>query len=118
MVQPGEGEPRETNRLALVLAPHITGLPIDVARDAAGTATFALAFHPELRAGQRASLLLGQQEIAPESFAPPTASLTFVIAHAPVAHHLARLRVGGIDSPIIDRATTPPVFLNQRINIA
>jgi hypothetical protein len=31
--------------------------------------------------------------------------------------HLVRLRIDGIDSPIIDRAATPPVFLNKRIVI-
>jgi hypothetical protein len=31
--------------------------------------------------------------------------------------HLARLRVDGIDSPIIDPATAPPKFLDQRIKI-
>ena len=31
--------------------------------------------------------------------------------------HLARLRIDGIDSPIIDRTATPPRFLNQRIEI-
>jgi len=47
----------------------------------------------------------------------PAATLDFVIANAPVGDHLARLRIDGIDSPIIDRAAEPPVFFNQRINI-
>ena len=117
MLRPGEAAPRETNRLALTLAPEITGLPLNVVRDGAGTASFTLNFRPTLRAGQSVALVLGQQEFAPQGFVAPTASLGFVIAHAPVGSHLARLRVDGIDSPIIDRAAEPPVFFNQRIVI-
>ena len=65
--------------------------------------------------------MLGQQEFAPEPFTPPVPALNFVIPNAPVANdpnrHLARLRIDGIDSPIIDPAATPPTFLNQRIKI-
>ena len=117
LVRPGEADPRETNRMALVLAPQILGLPMNVPRDGLGTASFTLAFQPQLRAGQTVSLLLGQQEIAPEAFAAPAGTLDFVIDNAPVGNHLARLRIDGIDSPIIDRAAEPPVFFNQRINI-
>ena len=113
LVRPGEADPRETNRMALVLAPQILGLPMNVAQGGLVT----LAFQPQLRAGQTVSLLLGQQEIAPEAFAAPAGTLDFVIDNAPVGDHLARLRIDGIDSPIIDRAAEPPVFFNQRINI-
>ncbi|WP_077729980.1 DUF4255 domain-containing protein [Methylocaldum sp. 14B] len=117
LVRPGETEPRETNRLALTLAPDITGLPMSVARDGNGTASFTLNFHPALRAGQRAVLVLGQQEFAPVAYVPPVTALNFAIEDAPVGSHLARLRIDGIDSPIIDRAAKPPVFLDRRITI-
>lgn len=117
VVRPGESEPRETNRLGLTLAPHITGLPAVVVRDGAGTATFTLNFHPALRAGQTVMLLLGQHAFAPEPFTPPVTSLDFVIADAPVGNHLARLRIDGVEGPIVDHAATPPAFLPQRIDI-
>jgi hypothetical protein len=117
VLRPGDTAPRETNRVAMTLAPQITGLPMTVIRDGVGTATVTIAFHPALRAGQTVSLVLGQQEFAPQPFTPPVTSLSFVIPKAPVADHLARLRIDGIDSPIIDRAATPPTFLNQRIEI-
>jgi len=117
LVRPGETEPRETNRLALTLAPDITGLPMSVARDGNGTASFTLNFHPALRAGQRVVLVLGQQEFAPVAYVPPVTALNFAIEDAPVGSHLARLRIDGIDSPIIDRAAKPPVFLDRRITI-
>jgi hypothetical protein len=121
MVRPGETGPRETNRLAVTIAPEITGLPINVVRDGAGTASFTLSFHPALRAGQSVALVLGQQEYSPQPFVAPTTSLAFVIADAPVAPPpglLARLRVDGIDSPIIDRSVAPPAFRNQRVVIS
>lgn len=118
LIRPGENDPRESNRLALLLAPDLTGLPIGVTRDSAGAASFSLSFRPQLRSGQSVALLLGEQEIAPQPFAAPVPSLDFVVAGAPVGNHLARLRIDGIDSPIIDRAATPPVFLDQRINIS
>lgn len=121
MLRPGETDPRETNRLAVTIAPEITGLPINVARDGAGTASFTINFHPALRAGQSVALVLGQQEYSPQPFVAPTTSLAFVIADAPVAPLpglLARLRIDGIDSPIIDRSVAPPVFRNQRVVIS
>lgn len=118
--RPGEAAPRDSNRLALTLAPELTGLPMNVARDGEGTANFTVNFRPALRAGQRVALVLGQQEFAPQPFVAPTTSLNFVIPDAPPAPppgHLARLRIDGIDSPIIDRAARPPVFLDRRIVI-
>jgi hypothetical protein len=121
VLRPGEDEPRETNRLAMTLAPEITNLPMTVTRDAAtGNASVKINFHPDLRAGQRAVLILGQQEINPQAFIAPTNTLNFVIKDAPLAPApglLARLRIDGIDSPIIDRSADPPTFLNQRIII-
>lgn len=117
LLRPGEPQPRETNRLAMTLAPEITGLPMNVARAGAGTASFTLNFRPALRAGQGVVLVLGQQEFAPQAFVAPATSLNFVIENAPVGSHLARLRIDGIDSPIIGRSVEPPVFLNQRIVI-
>lgn len=121
LVRPGETVARVSNRLAMTLAPDITGLPISVVRDGAGTATFTIDFFPALRAGQSVALLLGQQEYAPQSFVAPTTSLQFAIPHAPVAPApglLARLRIDGIDSPIIDRSVTPPAYRNQRVVIS
>jgi hypothetical protein len=117
VVRRGAATPRETNRVAMTLAPHISGLPMTVARDAEGTASFTIAFSPALRAGQTVRLVLGQQEVAPRPFTPPVTAFDFIIPNAPVANHLARLRIDGIDSPIINRAVTPPAFLDQRIDI-
>jgi hypothetical protein len=120
LVRPAETDPRTSNRLALTIAPEITGLPMNVVRNGAGTASFTLNFHPALCAGQSVALVLGQLEYAPQPFVAPTTTLDFVIPEAPIdaaPGHLARLRIDGIDSPIIDRTATPPAFLNKRIVI-
>jgi hypothetical protein len=113
---PGESAPRETNRLGCVIAPNITNLPQTVAR-VGGDAHITINFTPELRPGQTVSLLLGQQEIAPESFAAPTGTLNFIARNAEAGAPLARLRIDGIDSPVVDRSASPPVFFDQRVTI-
>lgn len=115
MVRPGETDARETNRVALVLAPRLTNLPQTVARDGDGDAAFTLSFTPALRQGQRVTLLLGQSEHKPEAFVPPATSLDFVVEDAPVGTFLARLRVDGIESAIVDRSATPPVFFDLTV---
>jgi hypothetical protein len=121
LVRPGEADPRETNRIALTLAPRMTNLPLPVARAGDGSASFTIAFTPALRAAQTARLVLGQEEYAPQAGASsPATELDFVIPNAPVGSHLARLRIDGIDSPIIDLSAdppAPPTFLNQRVVI-
>jgi hypothetical protein len=112
--------PRATNRLAMTLAPSMTNLPLSVQRDSAGTASFTIAFTPALRVGQEAVLVLGQDEYLPVSMGSPATELLFVIAHAPVGSFLARLRIDGIESPIVDLSLAPsatPAFLNQRVVI-
>jgi hypothetical protein len=121
LLRSGESTPRETNRLALTLAPQMTNLPLNVVRDGSGTASFTIDFVPALRAGQSAVLVLGQEEVRPEGVGSPPTTLAFVIPNAPIGSHLARLRIDGIESPIIDLSAEPPAtptFLNQRVVIA
>jgi hypothetical protein len=119
-VQPsGATQPLPTNQLAMIVAPHIMGLPRSIP-PVGGTATFTLDFHPELRAGQTASLLLGSEVFAPQPFTPPASALAFVVPNA-AGDHLARLRIDDIDSPIVDHSAAPPEppkFLNQTIKFA
>ncbi|SJM90040.1 conserved hypothetical protein [Crenothrix polyspora] len=127
MTLPKETAPRTTNQLPLVIAPEITTpLPTSLARKANGSVTINLDCRPEVRMEQRVSLLLGNQEINATVFATPsTAKLIFEIAKAiadPIVGmpQLVRLRVDGIESPIIDRSGTPdkpPTFFDHRITI-
>jgi hypothetical protein len=121
LLRPGESEPRQTNRIAMTLAPEITNLPLTVSRAGDGSASFAIEFTPALRDGQTALLVLGQSEYLPQASpgSPPT-ELSFVIPDAPPGSHLVRLRIDGIESPIIDLSAEPPAiptFLNRRIQI-
>ena len=120
LLRAGDPAPRETNRIALTLAPQMTNLPLAVVRDGAGTAAFTVNFTPSLRAGQSVVLVLGQDEFVPQAAALPATSLNFVIPNAPVGPLLARLRIDGIESPIIDLSQEPPAipgFLDQRVVI-
>lgn len=114
----GEVNPRASNQLALLVGPEITSAsPINVTRDGAGTATIPIDFHPHARPGQTVSLLLGTREILAGPIAAETGSLNFIVDHAPTGDHLLRLRVDGVDSPIIDRVAKPPVFLDHQVKI-
>jgi hypothetical protein len=114
----GDPAPRTSNQLALTLAPLLTTLPAaPVLRDGAGTASFSVSFTPAVRTGQTVRLVLGAGEFAPLPFANGATTLAFVIPKAPVGTHLARLRIDGIDSPVLDPSQTPPVFLDKRIEI-
>jgi hypothetical protein len=62
-------------------------------------------------------LILGNREVFAQPVTVTTNTLTFVVETAPAGDHLARLRVDGIESAIIDRAATPPVFFNHRITV-
>lgn len=110
--RPGEDNFRDTNRLALTLAPRILGLPRSVTRNPGGTANFDLDVRPAVRPDQRATLVLGQQEFGAAPRKALSETLHFDIADAPAGKHLARLRVDGIESPVIDKAATPPAFLD------
>jgi hypothetical protein len=114
--KPGEPAPRVSNELALTIAPSISGLPMNVAR-VGGTASFTLNFTPTARVGQVVRVVLGSGEFEPEPFSADVASLGFVIPDAPLGNHLARLRIDGIDSTIVNPVASPPAFLNRRIDI-
>ena len=128
VTRPAEADPRTTNQLSLIIAPEITTpLPVNsLPRNGNGSATININCRPNVRTEQRASLLLGDQEINASGFPSPSAStLTFELAKSIVDRivgkkQLVRLRVDGIESPIIDRSGTPdkpPKFFNHLITI-
>jgi hypothetical protein len=112
-----ELHPRITNELPLMLAPSFDVPPAAVTRDASGTASFALHFLPTLRAGQNPRLVLGATEYAPDAPATPAQTLHFSIPKAVPGEYLARLRIDGVDSPIIDLSAAHPAYLDKRIKI-
>lgn len=108
----------QSNPILFTLAPQINNLPQTVARAGDGSATVTIAFTPALRQGQQARLVLGAHEVAPLAAGATPTSLQFRIADASVGVHLVRLRIDGIDSPIVDMDYEPPAlpsFLNRTV---
>jgi hypothetical protein len=112
---------RTTNALSFSVAPRI--LTINPATSPAASLDFELTLtcSPQVRLGQRATLLFGGEEIpaTPPPDPPPaqTDTLKFQIAPitpASIGEYYLRLRVDGVDSLLIKyqdiAPNTPPVF--------
>jgi len=117
--RPGETEVRSTNSLPLLLAPRLDIGGSTAVRDAVTRAvTVSLAFTPQVRPGQKASLNAGGREVLPNNFTVKTGTLDFecpVLAPGP---QWLRLRIDGADSLLVNRGVTPPEFdATQRMNI-
>jgi hypothetical protein len=102
------GQPdRFTNELPLQIAPVISS--INPTSAAAGDVTLTLTCTPQIRPEQRAALLFGDREILAEPHGTQTATLAFKISDAAKGDYFLRLRVDGVDSPLVVRLGTPPV---------
>jgi hypothetical protein len=100
---------RLTNSLALAVGPAIqSALPLTAARDGFGRVSLDVDVKPEVRVGQRAYLIVGDRQIQTRT-APPATTLTFTFDAEP-GDYRVRLRVGGVDSPLVDRSVEPPEF--------
>jgi Pvc16 N-terminal domain len=132
-----------SNELPISLAPRVEKIePANpVARDGNGNVTLTLTCKPEvklamvdpthMRFDQQVVLLLGTvRQIAPQApLAPPplpaqppqsTDKLTFVfpVSADEVGEYLIRLRVDGVDLPLVDRTVSPPQFdPSQKVTI-
>jgi hypothetical protein len=110
IVKAGEQD-RVTNVLSFSLAPRIlTIAPPNPIPIVAGDATITMTFSPEVRPDQRASLLLGDREVLANDHPVATGSLVFVVEDAPSGDRHVRLRIDGVDSLLVDRTATPPVY--------
>jgi hypothetical protein len=105
--RPGETYRRTTNQLSFALAPKITVAP---ASAAGPSITYTVTCSPEVWADQRASLLLGYQEILANAHPFQVANLTFAAQDLSAGPYFVRLRIDGVDSFLVNRALTPPQF--------
>jgi Pvc16 N-terminal domain len=105
--RPGDSFRRSTNQLPFSLAPAFTIAP---ASAPAGAITYTLTTSPEVRPEQRATLLLGSQEVMADPHAAQTSTLKFQAAGITPGDYFVRLRVDGVDSLLVDKTVTPPVF--------
>lgn len=105
--RPGETYRRSTNVMSFALAPAMTIAP----QNAAGpNVAYVVTCSPEVGPEQRAALLLGDREILAEPHAAQTGTLTFNAENLVAGDYFVRLRVDGVDSLLVNRAVTPPVF--------
>jgi hypothetical protein len=136
------GQSWSSNELPISLAPGIDKIDPGnvVARDAGGNVTLTLTCSPEvplavegakMRFDQQAVLLLGTaRQLLPEPPPPPpvppavppvsTSQLKFVfpVAAEEIGDYLVRLRVDGVDLPLVDRTVIPPQFdKKQKVTI-
>jgi hypothetical protein len=103
---------RYTNTLVFSIAPKIIAppLPLEVLLDPDGNVTLNVTPEPQVLPEQTASLLLGDLEVVAGQRAQKTDPLVFEIRKAIKGVYLARLRVDGVDSLLVDTSKTPPVF--------
>jgi hypothetical protein len=118
LLRPEDEHARTTNQLPLALAPTPVLPPVSAVRTGS-TVTLVLDLIPAVRPGQSVALILGDHEVSAEPVFAPSSRLTFKLPNAPEAGsaHLVRLRVDGFETPIIDRAAKPMVYLDRRITL-
>jgi hypothetical protein len=134
-----DGQEWSSNALPMSIAPRVEGIapPNPVPRAGNGEVTLTCTCSPDIRlepdvAGvrfaQQVLLLFGtSRQIPPQKPAAApgplpertnTAVFRFTVAASELGEHLVRLRVDGVDMPVIDRTVTPPDFdARQKVTI-
>ncbi|MFB8240633.1 DUF4255 domain-containing protein [Kitasatospora purpeofusca] len=106
-----DGTERTTEAVPVGVAPRLTGtLPLPVVRDADGTAVLEVTCGTPVHPGQRVELLVGEVPVPAEPFVRATSALRFRLAGARPGRYALRLRVDGVDSPLLDAASEQPRF--------
>lgn len=106
----GETVDRSTNSLPLLLAPRLDIGASTAVRDVGtGAVTISLTFTPQVRPGQTVSLNAGGREV-PGDVTAQAGNLHFAFPALASGAQWLRLRVDGADSPLVNRALTPPQF--------
>src|SRR5258707_13390910 len=109
MVQrPTEASRRTTGLLTFAPAPQITITPATTV--AAPGIVYPVNGNPEIRPEQRVSLLIANTEIMADAHLAQTAVLTFTVPDLLPGTYYVRLRVDGVDSLLVNRSVTPPLF--------
>jgi hypothetical protein len=108
--------PRTTNQLALAIAPQITALPSSAALAADGTLTLTPTCTPQIQRTQDATLILGTFAVDANPITSATATPTFVFSGLVPGTYWARLRVDGVESPLVVYGT-PPSFSGPQISV-
>ena len=110
VLRAGELVPRRTNSFGISIAPVMALPPAAIARAGDGSVTIDLQLQPRVRPGQVATLSVGGREAIANDIPSPADQLQFRFDTLPPGNQAARLRIDGVDSWLIDRTKTPPVF--------
>ncbi len=112
----GGGNPIESNRVPLTIAPQFSGF--NAIRNGGGSVTVDLTVSPEVHGNQTVSLILGKTQQFSQEFDDQTDNVSFEFPVLPAGDYWARIRVDGIDSILINRGVTPPTFhLDQEVMV-
>jgi hypothetical protein len=115
--QPGTptARTRTSNQVPIAIAPTVTtAFPI-TATISGGKATVNISFKPRVLPEQSAFLLLGDLPVAAAPRTAAVRKLQFPIDKAVPGEYLARVRVDGADTLLIDNSGSKPVFRNQKV---
>jgi hypothetical protein len=99
---------RVSNTLPLAIAPRIRDITVQP-RDASGQVPVTVLCSPQVWPEQRAALIVGDREILAQPHPTKSDTLDFKVP-LPAKTYLARLRVDGIDSFLIDYASSPLAY--------
>jgi hypothetical protein len=124
VLRDGATEPAFSNVLPVALAPAITTFPPTVMTRGTvdgvpNVLRLRIGCRPQVRAGQKVTLLMDTREVRAQPFTGNVATLDFRFPDAPPAGGtpLLRLKVDDIESVVIDRGAKPPTFFNHRITL-
>ncbi|NOK34664.1 DUF4255 domain-containing protein [Corallococcus exercitus] len=116
--QPGDSE-FLTNALPFSLAPTLVSItPTHRSPDDDGVLVVTATASPQVRPDQRVSLIVGHREFKADALTAQGATLSFRLTGLPPGKYRLRLRVDGVDSLVVDRSKTPPVFIGPELEVA
>jgi hypothetical protein len=106
-----------TNSLPFAIAPDISTWAPGVL--ASGSISVTVPCTPFLRPGQEVFLIIGDQQTAADPFIAPTNAPSFTYPNLQPTNGAvpARMRVDGIDSPIINMSSIPPTFSGPTVTV-
>jgi len=105
-----DGDPIESNKLPLTIAPQFSGF--SASRNPDDTISVDITISPEVHDVQSVSMILGQTQQAVQALTVSfTEDVSFIFPDIPGGNYWARVRVDGIDSLLINRSSTPPSFI-------
>lgn len=111
---------RSTNEVSFMVVPRII-FPIGIgplSPPLPGGFIATVTCNPQVLPEQNAALLLGDREFPAQDHPDKTDTLTFRLSEIPDGEYYVRLRIDGVDSLLIDRSVTPPIFdITQKVTI-